>query len=436
MTIRLLIFAAAFVAEALTALIYFDYIYIRKSDGAKTLLYFCAGYLILFLLSRLNSPGLNVVAFFIVNLIILSQNYLCGIKSAVMHSAFLTVANSASELIFILAATEYVKDFTVYLYNLSALASLALFGKLLYFLTAVLSARLFTPNKDCAEEPSRTLLLCILPLASVVLAVSVIYTGISGELDRESEIMLSMGIMLLLLANIGILYIYNGIQKAEREKAALQVNIIRERAEDEYYKMLRRQYEDQRILIHDIKNHLTAVALMAERGEGDKIRDYIAGLYNLTRFKLRGKLCDHPVLNMILLRYSEYCAENNISFSCDVRSKSISFMDDASVTALFGNLLSNAVEAAGESEERFVELSVTKNERLDLALITVVNSCDIRPEKDADGNLLTRGDETLGHGYGTKSIVRVVDKYSGRQETRYDEEEKEFHCVICFRNKF
>ena len=171
---------------------------------------------------------------------------------------------------------------------------------------------------------------------------------------------------------------------------------------------------------------------MAEEGESQKIREYISELEDLPEFKRKARLCDDPILNLVLLRNSDYCSANSINFSCDVRADSISFMDATSITALFGNLLSNAIEAAEMSKGKMVELSVMKNLQQNSVLISLVNSCDVAPIKDANGNFETIKDKNKGHGYGTKSIARVVQKYNGKSDMRYDEDAKEFHSIICF----
>ena len=171
---------------------------------------------------------------------------------------------------------------------------------------------------------------------------------------------------------------------------------------------------------------------MAEDGDNQKIREYISELEDLPEFRRKARLCDDPILNMVLLRNQEYCSANGINFSCDIRADSVSFMDAISITALFGNLLSNAIEAAENSESKMVELSVVKKEQQNCILISMVNSCDMAPIKDANGNFETGKDKSKGHGYGTKSIARVIQKYNGEADMRYDEETKEFHSIIRF----
>lgn len=427
-----LLYAAIFVAEAITAWLYFSYIYKQEKSNLYTFISFVLGYLLLFFAFQFNSVLLNGVLILSVNAAILYLNYSCEIKSAVFHSAFLGLVMSISEILVNLLITVIVKDYNAYTYSIPVLFRFAVFSKLLYFFITVIAARLFKPHKGRYNEPSQLVLLCVMPVVSVIIIVTFIYVGSIGQLTDLTEILVTVSTTALLFVNIVVLFIYNRIQKLDEEHTALQIAQLRDQADTEYYKMLQQQYDGQRILIHDIKKHFNVIDSMAEDGDSGKIREYISELEELPEFQRRARLCDDPILNMILLRNADFCSANNISFFCDVRAGSVSFMDATSITALFGNLLSNAVEAAENSEAKMVELSVIKNVQQNNVLVSVVNSCDRAPLKDSSGNLITRKDSGDGHGYGTKSIARVVTKYGGRKEFQYDETAREFHFIIFF----
>lgn len=426
-----LLYAAIFAAEAITAWLYFSYIYKQEKSNLYTFISFALGYTLLFLAAQFSIVLLNASIFFVVNTAILCLNYSCEIKSSVLHASFLTLTVSISEILVNLLITVIVKDYNAYTYSMPVLFRFAVFSKLLYFFITVIAARAFKPHKGRYNEPSQVVLLCVMPVVSVIIIVTFIYIGSIGLTDL-TEILITVSTMALLVVNIVVLFIYNRVQKLDEEHAALQIAQLRDQADTEYYKMLQQQYDGQRILIHDIKKHFNVIDSMAEDGDSGKIREYISELEELPEFQRRARLCDDPILNMILLRNANLCSANRISFFCDVRAGSVSFMDATSITALFGNLLSNAVEAAGNSAAKMVELSVIKNMEQNNVLVSVVNSCDRAPLKDSSGNLITRKDSGEGHGYGTKSIARVVTKYGGRKEFRYDEDSREFHFIILF----
>ena len=119
---------------------------------------------------------------------------------------------------------------------------------------------------------------------------------------------------------------------------------------------------------------------------------------------------------------------------CDIRA-SISFLDDASITSLFENLLSNAFEAASKVAEGYIELSISNPGGADTStILTVVNSCDKRPGRNINGELETTKPDKSSHGYGMKSIARVIRKYGGSMKAYFDETVGEFHVVLCFNN--
>lgn len=386
----------------------------------------------LYLIARLNIVLLNVFSFFIVNTILLKHNYYCKIKSAILHSSFLTLAMAISEVLVNLYITGISNDYIAYTYSLSAFASLFVFSKLAYFFITIFAARFFKPHKVFSLEPSQLPLLCTMPLVSVVVIVAFIYIGISGQLTDLTETLVAVSVVLILFVNIIVLLAYNRIQKLDEERATLQVSQIRDQADAEYYQLLQQQYDEQRILIHDIRKHFGVIDLMAEDGNMTKIREYISELDRHPEFKRKTRLCNDPILNMVLLRYAEQCSEKSISFSCDVRSDSVSFMDATSITALFGNLLSNAVEAAETSEEKSIDFSITYNSDGNCVIISLINSCDTAPKIDSSGNYKTLKCDQGIHGYGIKSIERVVRKYNGMSACRYDSTTRTFHFTIRF----
>lgn len=427
-----LLYGAISLAECISAWLYFSYIYSYAKSRGMVFAGFLLGYGLLYLVSRLGIVYLNMAMFFFVNVALLFFDFSCRIKSAVLHGAFLTLAMGICEVLMYLLTAYITGDYNAYKYSLGAFMPFLVFSKLLYFFVTVFAARLFKPHKGPRDEPSQMLLLCVMPMVSIIILVTFTYIGVTGMLVGLTEALVSVSVFSLLFVNIAVLFIYNRIQKKDEEYAALQTVQVREQADADYYRMLQEQFDGQQILIHDMKKHFGLIGQMAEEGAQDKIRQYVSQLVAQPEFKRRARLCDDPTLNMVLLRYSDYCAANDINFYCDVRAGTVSFMDAVSITALFGNLLSNAVEAAEKSSDRTVELSITKNSQQEYVLIMAVNSCDIPPVQDIDGNFRSSKEKNRGHGYGTKSIARVVQKYDGKAGTRYDRGEKEFHSVICF----
>ena len=87
----------------------------------------------------------------------------------------------------------------------------------------------------------------------------------------------------------------------------------------EYYKTLFTQNKNQRILIHDIRNHLTSIARLNEQNDHEKIRQYLNSLLNSPALQNSAYVSDNEMLNSILCHYIKLCQDKQIQFKVDIR---------------------------------------------------------------------------------------------------------------------
>lgn len=421
--------AAVCLAEGATTWLYAEHLFYRKSPIRRILLQFFLLYGILFGILQLDTPVLNAACFFTGNVLLFRLNYVTSRNGAILHSAFLSAAMSVTEVASVLLIMAWGHNFDAYIRDISIMVAVAVISKLLYLAVSLLGARCFF-SKTTGVSPCLTPLFYVFPLLSVVLCVIIAYIGVSGQMAESTRLMMVINTLVLLVSNVIVLILYNHLQKTNAEQLALQLSLQREEADTTYYQALQAQSENQRILIHDIKNHLHTIESLAKSGNCSAIADYLEKLEETLAPAQQIRLCSDPILNMILLQTREDCEEKHIQFHCDVRENCLSFMDAPSITTFYGNLLSNAVEAAERSAERMVELSVTHNPEQAIVLVTMENSCDIAPIPDTHGRFRTNKPGI--HGMGLKSIQRVVDKYHGVSSMYYDAENKQFHHIVQF----
>ena len=120
----------------------------------------------------------------------------------------------------------------------------------------------------------------------------------------------------------------------------------------------------------------------------------------------------NDALDLILTEKSLYCEKNNIKLTIMAEGGDLSFMSDADIYSLFGNILDNAVEAVMkvEPERRAVTLSIKT-----VGNMTVVHEQNYFAGKIkfVNGTPATSKNDTSQHGYGILSIRRIVEKYDG-----------------------
>lgn len=425
-------FAVALTTEAVITWLYLEYILSRKKSLRYSICLFCIGYAALFAFSLLDNTTINAITFCGINYILIKKNYQCSIKTALLHSTFLCFAMVGAELLVDLIICLFGYAFSAYTYNFHVMLVLAVLSKLLYLLFSVIGSRIFAPHKYRNEEPRLMVLFCVLPFLSALIAITIAYFGMADGIIGNNWIMTILIIVTLLIVNLIFLVLYNSLQKANEEYLSLQLSMQKEQADIAYYSALQEQFENQRILIHDIKKHLGTIDALAKQNGFAEIETYVSGLEETFAPSNQAKLCTDPILNLLLLRFRDDCKAKSIQFHCDVRENSSAFLDAASITTLYGNLLSNALEAAEDSVGKQIELSVIRNAVQSVIVISVINSCDNPPISDGNGGFRTRKTDRLLHGVGLRSIRRIVAKYHGVATMYYDSDNKQFHHVIQF----
>lgn len=124
----------------------------------------------------------------------------------------------------------------------------------------------------------------------------------------------------------------------------------------------------------------------------------------------------------------------HIAFHADIRSNTTAFLSDSDVTSLFCNLLDNAVEASQRIKDSYIEISATQREHTPFIIITMINSCACNPFSP-NGELISSKPDPQAHGFGIKSIEKIVHNYNGNMQMYYDGETFTFHTIIMLKMK-
>ena len=430
MIIEQLSYVMVYIAEAFIAWLYYEYLFARKKSSCVTLALFIIFYIVLFLIFQLGITIINTFCFFLFNFLLSLFLYFCAPRTAILHSAFLSFIMTISEILIGLIIAVFVGDFAAYTYSIAVMIPMAIISKLLYLLLALISARIFAPHKSEQDEPQLMVLFCSLPVLSAFFSVIVAYLSLHNDWPVSSEFIIVISIFGLLFINLVFFVLYNYQQQTNAEFLSLQLSMQKEESDAAYYKALHEQAESQKVLIHDIKNHLQIIDGLAKDQDTKRISEYIETL-DATLFLPKGaKLSNDPILDLLLIQYAEKCKKAQIDFICDIRDHCSAFLDAPSKTTIFGNLLANAFEAADKSIERIVEITVTYIQEQEIIVISVINSCDNAPVLGKNGRYISQKNNPGIHGVGLKGIERVVRKYHGLETMYFDEISQKFHHII------
>ncbi|HBA47318.1 MAG TPA: hypothetical protein DCZ91_05875 [Lachnospiraceae bacterium] len=104
-------------------------------------------------------------------------------------------------------------------------------------------------------------------------------------------------------------------------------------------------------------------------------------------------------------------------------------LSSVEICALFSNLLDNAIEANRKCPagmERRISLLCARREKM--LMISLSNSMEKEPKSQEHRHAETAGQDRKLHGFGMRSIRKVVDSYHGNMKT--DMRDNEYSTVI------
>ena len=437
--IQAVCYAFIYLFEVLACFMFYENFYQRKAGKLFCFVTYTLAFLIQYGLSYAAIPYINLITFVVCNFLIALLCYESKVKTCVFTTLMLSFFMFITELIVIYSSTYIFEIYYLAAWedNILALILQSSLSKLLFFVIIFFWSKTF---KIRAEHTATkfTVMLGILPLTSMVNYCIMFYWGVKTYNTSQFNGTLAICAILLLFANLFVFYIYEMVQRTNFENTQLQLEIQRSEISTEYYELLSKEYENSRILIHDIKNHFQHIAGLTMEGQQQEVIGYIDSISKDFGLKERIKYSGNDLVDVIINRYAAYCKENGLKFEVEALCSKLEFMDRSDVSSLLDNLLTNAVEAAEKSENKRILLSIYRQENsfvmTDHIFIKVVNSCDSKP-KIKNGLLMTSKINSLYHGFGTKSVRRVVNKYNGDYNWEYNKKDREFTATVILQTE-
>ena len=219
----------------------------------------------------------------------------------------------------------------------------------------------------------------LLPLYSVFNMFCMVYLM---QIYMTPEMVMLFGVNLLLLIGVNIYFCVLVDVMSENHRLENERNLYRTQAQmqHQYYQREEEKYEFSRKMIHDIRNHILAMEALYKEENAREAAAYAGDIHRMLNQFQQKYYTSEKLLNIILNDKANTMRRLGIQEDIRVGEISLDYMKETDVTALFANLLDNAVAAAGESREGFVRVRV--NQVRQFLSVTVENSCDREPEKE------------------------------------------------------
>ncbi len=365
-----------------------------------------------------NNPFINTIVSIAIRITFAVLCFQIRPSLAAGYSAILVVLNFALELVSILLFSLITKNAPVdYNTNLPLMIVECATCKALLLFTCLVLSNIVMPN---ARWSKYQLSLLLFPIAASLCLAIFWYICIQDAATAQITYLLAVSGVVIFGATVLLFITYQHQIELDSEQLRMKSENDRLQTEKSYYEILEQQNQQLMVYAHDTKKHLSAIqSLNTDPG----IDNYIAQLLHQLKTYTRNCQSGNMMLDVMINKYVLDCERRGIHFEYDVRSCNLQIVDDIDLVAILGNLLDNAVTAAGGSQEKTISLETTL--RNGYHVIIIRNSCDIMPLTHGEKLVTSKPDSKL-HGFGLKSVAKTLKKYKGDYSWEYDQTKHEF----------
>lgn len=248
-------------------------------------------------------------------------------------------------------------------------------------------------------------------------------TVMSREMEEINKIRLLCACGALIFLNVICLQMLNDL--ARKRRIETENLLLKEQAafQKKYAKTVKQQYDEMKRQRHDMKQHYSVLENLLIQEKYGLMEEYL--LKSIESIENRENLIyiDNEYVNAILNRKISYARERKIDVSINLPEK-FSGVDEMDLCNLLGTLMDNAEEACEKvTGKKMIELTMAQD--ADKIFIEIKNSIK---ESVLTGNkeLITSKSDKSTHGYGMKTIKKIMNKYEGHMDIW---EEKGKFCI-------
>lgn len=198
--------------------------------------------------------------------------------------------------------------------------------------------------------------------------------------------------------------VYDG---SKNEQMKSEVEFLKEliHREREQYEIKKENIELINIKCHDLKHQILSLHDNYSEKQITEVSNAIMIYDSMIK-------TGNDVLDVILTEKTFFCQRNGITLTFVVNGKDLLFMDDMDVYSLFGNAVSNAIEAVINLEEKEKRcISITAKMYGEFLQLHVENYFEGNI-KIVNGFPITTKDSKF-HGFGIKSMEMIAKDYHG-----------------------
>ena len=214
--------------------------------------------------------------------------------------------------------------------------------------------------------------------------------------------------ILLFTASIAVLLVMLQLSVLKTDELMDDLKMTKKmlKEENDHYEREKAIIDVLNVKSHDLKHQLMNAKKTLSNEDYEELGKIVSSYDSFVK-------TGNAAVDVILTEKELLCQKNNIRFTAMIDGRKLTFMKESDLYSLLGNILDNAMEAVAKlTKDEDKVISISTEEKGGFLLI--------HQENLYDGNIVFKNDELqttkddkLYHGFGTKSIKLIVNKYNG-----------------------
>lgn len=250
----------------------------------------------------------------------------------------------------------------------------------------------------------------VLIIIESLLGIFLQYSAEYLEAPKEYKVIVAGAFCLLEIFSYYLFYIVSVESKRNVEILAME---HKEQMNEEMLQSFRDNLDSMHMIRHEIKNHLAYIRVLVAREEYDKLFDYTNAVLGETEELFSTIASGNDVVDAAINHAIQKGKKQGIAFDTLIFVPESLPFEETDFCSIISNLTENAVEGAIASGKDKPTIVVNIQPRQDYLFIRITNPVSESVSKKRLLSLKTTKVETSLHGYGTKIVRKLVEKYQG-----------------------
>ena len=283
---------------------------------------------------------------------------------------------------------------------------LGCFSKCMLFFVCTVWAKMYRNSREKNHlDFTEWCQLLVIPICMVLNLSIVIYSTIKND---TVSIVLLIDIILMILSIFSYTYLE---ERIENRKNIEVENVVLKNMKEEMIQaeIIKKNFNIQRSMTHDFKNHLCILQLLIEDNRTEDALKLLKNLTVETDENMQIVRTGNHFIDAILNYKYTSCRKENVCMMFELNDLSNLSIPVEKIIVILTNLLDNAIEACMElNTERYIKIKFLVGKDVLLSIKNTTNK-----ELVSKNTITTSKENKILHGYGLKNIEKAVKETGG-----------------------